>query len=47
MIVKKPGVDDGSYIVAGHTNQIYRVTPRILESLHLENEDPLNVKRIV
>ena len=27
LIVKKPGVDDGSYIVAGHTNQIYCVTP--------------------
>ena len=47
MIVKKPVADDGSYIVAGHTNQIYRFIPRILESLHLENEDPLNVNRIV
>ena len=27
LIVKKPGVDDASYIVAGHTNQIYCVTP--------------------
>ena len=27
LIVKKPGVDDGSYIVAGYTNQIYCVTP--------------------
>ena len=27
LIVKKPGADDGSYIVAGHTNQIYCVTP--------------------
>ena len=27
LIVKKPGTDDGSYIVAGHTNQIYCVTP--------------------
>ena len=27
LIVKKPDVDDGSYIVAGHTNQIYCVTP--------------------
>ena len=27
MIVKKLGADDGSYIVAGHTNQIYCVTP--------------------
>ena len=27
LIVKKPGVDDGSYIVAGHTNQIYCLTP--------------------
>ena len=27
LIIKKPGADDGSYIVAGHTNQIYCVTP--------------------
>ena len=27
MIVKKPGANDGSYILAGHTNQIYCVTP--------------------
>ena len=27
MIVRKPGADDGSYIVAGHTNQIYCATP--------------------
>ena len=27
LIVNKPGTDDGSYIVAGHTNQIYCVTP--------------------
>ena len=27
LIVKKPGADDGSDIVAGHTNQIYCVTP--------------------
>ena len=27
MIVKMPGAEDGSYIVAGHTNQIYCVTP--------------------
>ena len=27
MIVKKPGADGGSYILAGHTNQIYCVTP--------------------
>ena len=27
LIVKKPGTDDGSYIVAGHTNQIYCVAP--------------------
>ena len=27
LIVKKPGADDGSYIVAGHTNQIYCATP--------------------
>ena len=27
LIVKKPGADDGSYIVAGHTSQIYCVTP--------------------
>ena len=27
LIVKMPGAEDGSYIVAGHTNQIYCVTP--------------------
>ena len=27
LIVQKPGLDDGSYIVAGHTNQTYCVTP--------------------
>ena len=27
LIVKKPGADDRSYIVAGHTKQIYCVTP--------------------
>ena len=27
LIVKKPGADDGFYIVAGHTSQIYCVTP--------------------
>ena len=27
LIVKKPGADDGSYIVAGQTNRIYCVTP--------------------
>ena len=27
LIVKKPGVDNGSYIISGHTNQIYSVTP--------------------
>ena len=27
IIVKKPGAEDGSYIVAGHTNQIYCATP--------------------
>ena len=27
LIVKMPGANDGSYIVAGHTNQIYCATP--------------------
>ena len=32
LIVKKPGEDDGSYIVVGHINQIYCVTPGKRES---------------
>ena len=36
LIVNKPGTDDGSYIVAGHTNQIYCVTPGKGESFKID-----------
>ena len=36
LIVNKPGTDDGSYIVASHTNQIYCVTPGKGESFKID-----------